>query len=462
MKLMLRCLALLLLSTQLDAAEFRAGAASVVITPPAGTPVAGYYHLRTADGVLDDLYAKALVIEQDGARAAFVTLDLITTTRPVIVEARRLIAEQTGIAPESVMISATHSHTGPVLTYGSTLDELTGGETPLAHSYVGTLPSLIARSVAEANAGLAAAGASVMLLREERLSFNRRFWMNDGTLSWNPPKLDPAIVAPAGPIDPDLGLLHVKTTGAKPVSLAAYVNFALHADVVGGSRISADFPGVLARHLARSTGASTVTLFANGCCGNINHRNVWWNSPQSGPEETERIGTALAGTLLANWSALAPLKAPAPQSRSVMVEIPARQFSADAVESARNVVRQKKSGTVVQAEAFCVLDSLLREGKPYEVEVQVIALGDELAIVSLPGEIFVELGLAIKKASPFKYTFIAELANGSLGYVPNRAAYAEGNYEVVSARGAEGSGERLVDAAVKLLGELKALPVGKR
>ena len=72
----------------------------------------------------------------------------------------------------------------------------------------------------------------------------------------------------------------------------------------------------------------------------------------------------------------------------------------------------------------------------------------------LPGEIFVELGLALKKASPFKHTFIAELANGSIGYIPNRSAYPEGNYEVVSARCAEGSGEMLVDAAVKMLKKL--------
>jgi hypothetical protein len=86
--------------------------------------------------------------------------------------------------------------------------------------------------------------------------------------------------------------------------------------------------------------------------------------------------------------------------------------------------------------------------------VQVITLGDEVAWVSLPGEIFVELGLAIKRASPFRYTMIAELANGSIGYIPNRAAYPQGNYEVVSARCAEGSGELLVDAAVRLLKRL--------
>ena len=92
-------------------------------------------------------------------------------------------------------------------------------------------------------------------------------------------------------------------------------------------------------------------------------------------------------------------------------------------------------------------------GKPLSVEVQVISLGDDLAWVSLPGEIFVDLGLQIKRGSPFKQTMIAELANGSIGYVPTRVAYAQGNYEVVSARCAEGSGEKLVDEALKQLRE---------
>ena len=81
--------------------------------------------------------------------------------------------------------------------------------------------------------------------------------------------------------------------------------------------------------------------------------------------------------------------------------------------------------------------------------------GDKVAWVSLPGEIFVELGLDIKRTSPFACTMIAELANGSIGYIPNKAAYAEGNYEVVSARCAVGSGEKLVAAADKLLKELQ-------
>jgi hypothetical protein len=105
--------------------------------------------------------------------------------------------------------------------------------------------------------------------------------------------------------------------------------------------------------------------------------------------------------------------------------------------------------------AYKVLDVAARAGEPLEAEVQVIALGDDLAFVALPGEVFVELGLAVKKESPFRHTAIAELANGSIGYVPTRKAYDEGNYEPVSARCAAGSGEKLVDTAVKLLKELK-------
>src|SRR5437899_11864057 len=96
--------------------ELRVGSAAVVITPPLGTPMAGYYSARAAEGVHDDLYAKALVLEKDGAKAALVSLDLISTTRGIVEEARREIDKTTGVKGADVMISATHSHTGPVLS----------------------------------------------------------------------------------------------------------------------------------------------------------------------------------------------------------------------------------------------------------------------------------------------------------------------------------------------------------
>jgi hypothetical protein len=102
-----------------------------------------------------------------------------------------------------------------------------------------------------------------------------------------------------------------------------------------------------------------------------------------------------------------------------------------------------------------VLDLESRNNAPCEAEVQALAAGGDIAWVGLPGEIFVELGLDIKRASPFRHTVVVSLANGSLGYFPNRKAWPEGNYEVVTARCAESSGERMVEAALRLLEELK-------
>ncbi|MBM4093028.1 MAG: hypothetical protein FJ276_27010 [Planctomycetes bacterium] len=439
-----------------SAGEFRVGAAQIVITPPIGTPRGGAYATIPSVGVLDPLHAKAIVVEQDGAKAAFVALDLVGTVRPFVVAARALIAAQAGIPPERVMISATHTHSGPVLTRDSLMDKITGADKPIAVEYTAKLPSLIARAVTEANAKLTPARASALMSHEDQISFNRRYWMKDGTLGWEVAR-SPNIVRPAGPIDSDVGVCYFESAGKGAKPLATYLNFAMHATAVGGSEFCADYCGCIARRLAEFKGPDMVTLFANGCCGNINQTNPNWPGQRRGLPEAERIGTVLAGAVLRDWPTLQPLQTYAPRARFTMLTLPRRKISKEEVAEARRVfdaIGKKKQTIPVMANAVCILDTLAKKHTPLEAEVQVIALSDDLAIVALPGEIFVELGLALKKASPFKRTFIAELANGSIGYVPNKSAYPEGNYEVVSARCAEGSGEMLVDEAVKLLKEL--------
>jgi len=305
------------------------------------------------------------------------------------------------------------------------------------------------------------ARAAVATGREEHLSFNRRFFMSDGTVGWNPGKLNPKIVRPAGPIDPDVGVVLLEAPREKfPAEpLATYVNFAMHPDTVGGEYFSADYPGTLSRILAAYKGAAMLTLFANGTCGNINHIDVQWAGAQKGPQEAHRIGTVLAAAVFQAYKQLQPVKERPLRAQSEIVKLPLPEIKPEDVEKARATVKRysmkDNSGFMEKVQAFKALDVAAREGKPLEVEVQAIALGDDLAWVSLPGEIFVELGLAIKQASPFRYTMIAELANGSIGYIPNREAYPQGNYEVVSARCAAGSGEMLVDAALRLLNALK-------
>jgi neutral ceramidase len=453
------CFALLLLVSLMSAraGELRVGAAAVVITPPVGIPMAGYYNTRLAEGTLDDLFARAMVLEQDGAKAALVVVDLVTISRPIVEEARKLIEKNSGIRGGAVMISATHSHTGPLLTGMSARNASYGGDLDIAKNYSAALPHKIAEAVKQASAKLAAAKVAVGVGREDSLPFNRRYFMKDGSVGWNPGKLNPNIVRPAGPIDPAVPIVYAESLDRKPI--ATYVNFAMHLDTTSGMKFSADLVYELTNVLTKLRGPDMVTLFTIGCAGDVNHVNFGIKDPQKGPEEAARIGTVLAGEVIKTYTKLAPVASTAPRFRSEIVKLPLPALAAGDVEKARALVTRIDSKTdpkfLEKVWAFKVLDVYARDGKPLECEVQVIALGDDLAWVSLPGEIFVELGLAIKERSPFKHTIIAELANGSIGYVPTRRGFAEGNYEPVSARCAEGSGEMLVEAALRLLKELK-------
>ena len=446
-------LVLAFLITSTFAGDLRVGASAVVITPPPGTPLAGYYGMRASAGVLDDIFAKALVFEQDGARAAIVVCDLISLPRHTVLDARALIEKQCGIT--DVLLAATHTHTAPVLARESSMDELVGATSDVCRDYTARLPALIAEAVAKAHAQLAPARAFAAKGRVENLAFNRRFWMDDGTVSWNPGKKNTGrILAPAGPHDPEIGILYFADAAEK--AAACFVNYAMHPDTTGGLKISADYQGVVARRLGEMKSPAMLTLVANGTCGNLNHVNVWWPEPQTSPGEAVRLGNILAGAVSEAWPRLAEVKTESLRTRHELVKLALPEITEADRAAARETARHAKDAKFMdQVQTFRVLDVLAREGRPWEVEVQVIALGDEVAFVSLPGEIFVELGLAIKAASPFKHTQIIELANGSIGYIPNRSAYAEGNYEVVSARCAAGSGEKLVDAAVRMLKELK-------
>jgi neutral ceramidase len=447
-----------------SAAELTIGAAQVKITPPIGVPLAGYYHERGADGVNDDLYSRALVLERNGVRAALVSLDLISTRREWVEQARTLIEKQTGIPGGHVMISATHAHTGPILTSAGRTEASRDEPNPIALDFLEALPKLIAQSVREADERREVAQVSAVVGHEASLAFNRRFHLRDGSVGWNPGKGNPNIVKPAGPIDPQVPVVFFETPQQRP--LATYVNYAVHLDNVGGSKISADLPFTLTESLARVLGTNHITLWTAGTCGDVNHINVTWPRAQGGQQNAARMGIVLAGEVLRNWPNLKPAGEGPLRVRSVLVKLPLAPINEAEIEQARLTVRTVRDsdpgGFMKLVHAFKVLEVYGRQGKPLEVEVQAITLGDDLAWVSLPGEVFVQLGLDLKLDSPFKQTMIAELANGSIGYIPNRRAYPQGNYEVISARCAEGSGELLVQAAVAMLKEMHTADANER
>ena len=225
-----------------------------------------------------------------GKKAALVGLDLISTTFAIVDEARQEIEKTTGIKGADVMISATHAHTGPVLQGRGSREDAFGGKNPLARKYGEDLPGKIAEAVRRAEKALRPAKVAAAHGSETSIAFNRRFHMIDGTVGWNPGKLNPKIVKPAGTIDPDVAVVYFETDDKDRKPLATYVNYAVHLDNVGGTKFSADMPATVSDLLGRVKGPDMVTLYTAGCCGDINHIDVNWAEPPGRPRERRPDG----------------------------------------------------------------------------------------------------------------------------------------------------------------------------
>jgi hypothetical protein len=449
-----------LIGMRLHAEELQAGVAVVDITPPTGYRMAGYFNERLNTGTHDPLQAKALVLRQGDERAALVFCDLVGITRPVSERARELAAKKTGIPAANILIAATHSHTGPL--YDGALRQYLheraiadkGADPHEKIDYSAVLAAKIAEAIDKAAKSTRTVAFSAGLARQEGLSFNRRFHMKDGAVQFNPGKLNPNIIRPAGPIDSDVGLLRFR---AGDKDLALLTVFALHLDTVGGTEYSADFPFHLERKLRSVLGAEGVSLFGTGTCGDINHINISNNDPQKGQIEAGRIGTTLGETVQEALRKLKPQRSPQLAVRLTIVSAPLQKYDAEAIAQARKDMA--KIGTrempfLKQVETCKIISLQMLPKETLPMEVQVFRLSEEVAVVGLPGEVFVDLGLAIKQASPFPITLVIELCNDAPAYVPTIKAFKEGSYEVVNSRVQPGGGEKLVEAATRLLKEL--------
>ena len=466
-------------ATTFAAEPMMVGVASTEITPPLGYPMSGYFHERGATGTLDPLIAKAIVFRQGDQRVGLLVADILKIDQPLTDAVRSRVAEATGIPEENLIIAATHSHTGPdyrsELRYyrlRQTSTAKDGDESSIKIEYVPHLIERMTEALVEANKATEPMVLHSGTGHEDRVSFNRRFILKDGSVRTWARLSQPDVVKAAGPIDPEIGLISFTSPGEEQPS-AAIVNFALHCDTVGGSKFSADFPGHIARVLGKQFGPEFTSVFGTGACGDINHADPTGKPRRSSSE----IGEMIAKSALKAWPSLTATDANLGFAAKSL-QIPLQPATDEDFAEAEKIIEAGREGkripTVRKAWASKIRKlHRMRNGKmvmgrgsdailsapegPRDhilAEVQVIRLSDETALVALPGEIFVDLGLAIKEGSPFENTFIVELANSSPGYVPTRIAYKQGGYEATNSIYAPGGGETLVKTALTLLKEL--------
>mgnify|MGYP000871069420 FL=1 len=442
----------------------KAGAARSCITPRVGTHMCGYFSDRLSTDVHDDLYAKAIVLENGDTSIALVVCDLIALFKEDIAALKERASALTGIPVESIFTSCTHTHTGPA--------SVPALGTPRDDAYMEKAMERAADSVKLAQERLTEAQMGVASASCPGEAFNRRWHMKDGSVRMNPGYQNPYMVRPAGPTDPEVLVLALREPGGAPIALLA--NYSLH--YVGSAHptaISADYFGYFDRALQRLAGAPLVGIMANGCCGDINNCDFRKPRPDMPHPyfQIERVANVLAATAYGAWQGLRDFDYRDDATLSAATETVTfrrRQSTASELAAAKALLRAETPDAAKEipdgesqdfADWIYAREALLVEQEPVEQPTPIMALGlGDLGIVGLPGEIFVEYGLQIKERSPFARTMTVELANDYVGYTPTDKALGEGSYESRLARSAKaspGTEGAFVSAALAALMQVK-------
>lgn len=413
----------------------------------------GDFRKRISTGVHDPLHATACVISDEGTDVAIVSVDALSVKRSVVESARKLVQSRCGIPPQNILIAATHTHSGgPIANaFESEADE----------NYCSFVAEKIAEVIVKAWESRSDAQVGIAVGHENRIAFNRRFVMKNGRHQTHPGKGNPDIVRPAGPTDPDVGVMAFK--GKDGTMLGLIVNFACHCTVMGGTEFSADYPFYLAETLRKEFGDQCLTVFLQGASGDVTQvANTLPREPEFGEKWAWKIGTRLGGEVI-KTVALADFVDSAPlQVARATVRLTRRQVPERMLEEAKRVLSEDAAPDVerIYAREIVLLAEEVKKQPFLEAEVQVIAVGRG-AIVAIPGELFCQFGLDIKRASPFPVTLIATCANGMVGYLPTPEAFKGGGYEVRLARSSQlmpDAGNQLVGEALQLLQSLWVPP----
>lgn len=420
-----------------DEQALKAGYGEVDITPELGHTMPGYFNERRADGVLDPLHCKALVLSRGDTTLAIAALDLLGVKAGLANKIREAVAEKTGIPADHVFVHTTHTHTG--VTSSEVADRL---------------PGQVAEAVAKAKAACVDEPRVTFGSKEEyTVAFIRRYLMKDGSVRTNPGRNNPDIVRPIGTIDPAVNVITFQS--AKTL----LVNFGLHLDCVGGTKYSADYPFHMTTAVKESLGDDWNILFLNACCGNVNHINVKDKDQLKGYEDSRRIGRTLAEAVLDAHENARTIPIDALDARTETVMCPAREVPDEMLQWARQQMNADKTKASVRKFNEQTPSRLLalaeRKGTERPSEVIAYRIGP-VGLVGLPAEVFVEVGRDIKTHSLLEPTLIVELTGGSMGYVPHPRGYDEGGYESTYAA-APNSPETPVlwsKAAVRMLNEM--------
>lgn len=426
----------------------KVGASKAEITPPIGVKMGGFAaRYKGAEGVHDALYAKALYIEGKSGASLLIANDLINISNSLATDIKEELSERLGLEESAILISATHTHSGPSVPPDISAD------VPAA-DLGGYLNLLRERNVTVALKAVEQAKTAKLGWGVGRtiVGFNRRFF--------------------EGPVDPDVSVLLAVDEFNNPI--ASLINYACHGVVLGDTNylISADYPGVISRVIESRLGANHVSLFMNGSDGDINPlTSIGYTCPGKF-EDVEAVGRIVAYTALNAMRFIKTEEVPIIRAVESKVKLPLVELSEEIalklVENQKRYISELKAKnadkeTMMRNEAilqYYIKNLNMIHKFPLEevgeTALQVMRIGNA-AVVGIPGEPLVEVGLRIKKRSSLKPTVIVSYANGYFGYIATLEEYERGGYEVTPSwwnRLARGAAEIMIEESISLISML--------
>ncbi len=428
----------------------KAGFATRDITPAIGKVIPGLFEPRTSTGTLDPLQATACVVQERDRMIAIVAADAVSFSCLSADRIRTSIGCAIGIPKRNTVIAASHTHCG-----GPTNDVL-GSDTD--NRYLDQCVTLITEAAVEAHRTLQPAECGQVSGKHNGWAFNRRFTMRDGSEETQFVKEPPDIVAPAGPVDPEVGVIAFRGTQGNP--LGAIANFTCHPTCIMGNRFTGDFPSYWRSALRELIHPDFTLVFLNGACGDISQMDCTnAGSNESGVAWASKMGVALAEKTQELVKSARYKKNIDLKTAHGSIDVAYRRPPPSDLEAARNLLA---SDAPWNREKWIARDLVLLaaqlEGDRQSgtCHVDAMRIGTAL-LASAPWQPFCEFGLRIKSRFPGRTVLLGTFANGMLGYVPTPRAFAGGGYEPTLCRGsrlAPDAGDRIVAEHLRTLEQL--------
>lgn len=447
--------------------DVKVGFSRVVVTPPLGTNIHGYFHQRLTEGVLDDLEVNAVAVSKDDSTVLLITLDCEASTTDYCEKVRETVAEATGVPKHSVYLHSTHTHVGPCF---GTEDKNTNDIDREYYSY--TIKKIVDACV-YAIADLKFARMGIAVSKAERIGFNRRYLMKDGSTKTNPGVNNPDIVKSIGLLDERVNVIRFERECGDNIVIGNYGN---HPDVIGNNLISSDWLGFARRTFERAID-NTKAIFFNGAQGDINHVNVKpvggdlngmfndFDDVTRGYAHSRHMGNVVAGAMMNVYEKVEFIPVSEVKSTEIVVNVPSNMPKPEDMEKAYYIQKMVDEDrrdelpekgmllTTVIAEAGRMI-RLEHGPETFPMNLTAIKIGD-VAFIGIPGEPFTGVGMGLKEAKGYKMVCPTCLTNGSRGYFPMKDSYDEGGYEARSSNYKEGVAEIIIDEGKKLLDSLK-------